>query len=432
MYNFNFFTMKHNHASKILITFLVLFQFLLNGQELEKTLPEEVGVSSERINNLTNVLQEYVNESKISGAVALIVRKNKIIYFNSVGMSDFENNKVMEKDAIFRIASQTKAIVSAGIMILQEEGKLLISDPLWNYIPEFKETKVAVPNEVGGYEIVKANRAITLRDLLTHTAGIGYGGGVAADLWKEAKIQGWYFADRNEPILETVKRMGSLPFDAQPGEQFVYGYSTDILGAVIEVVSGQTLASFLQDQILDPLDMKDTYFYLPENKKNRLATVYSSGKDGIERTLKKGTMVSQGAYVEGPKMSYSGGAGLLSTAMDYAKFLQMTLNGGTYSGKRILSRKSIELMTTNHLDKASFDKGDGTGFGLGFSVLQNLGLRGQMGSVGEYGWGGAYHSTYWVDPQEELVVVYFTQLIPAQNIDDHGKLRVQVYQAIID
>jgi len=424
--------MKINHIPRILLTFLVLFQFSLNGQELEKILPEEVGVSSERINNLTNVLQDYVNDSKISGAVALIARKNKIIYFNSVGMSDLENNKVMGKDAIFRIASQTKAIVSAGIMILQEEGKLLISDPLWKYIPEFKETKVAVPNEVGGYEIVKANRAITLRDLLTHTSGIGYGEGVAADLWKEAKIQGWYFADRNEPILETVKRMGSLPFDAQPGEKFVYGYNTDILGAVIEVVSGQTLASFLQDQILDPLDMKDTHFYLPENKKNRLATVYSSGKDGIERTSKKGTMVSQGAYVEGPRMSYSGGAGLLSTAMDYVKFLQMTLNGGTFSGKRILSRKSIELMTTNHLDKASFDKGDGTGFGLGFSVLQNLGLRGQMGSLGEYGWGGAYHSTYWVDPQEELVVVYFTQLIPAQNIDDHGKLRAQVYQAITD
>ncbi|MEK9613088.1 MAG: serine hydrolase, partial [Flavobacteriaceae bacterium] len=282
------------------------------------------------------------------------------------------------------------------------------------------------------YDIIKAKRAITLRDLLTHSAGIGYGQGVASDLWKEAKIQGWYFADRQEPILETVKRMASLPNDAQPGEKFVYGYNTDILGAVIEVVSGQTLESFLQTRILNPLGMKDTHFYLPKSKINRLATVYSSSEDGIKRTSSSGTMVSQGAYIKGPRTSYSGGAGFLSTAMDYTKFLQMVLNGGTFEGKRILSRKSIELMTTDHLGSVAFPWSGGTGFGLGFSVVKDLGDRGQMGSVGEYGWGGAYHSTYWVDPQEELVVVYFTQLIPALDIDDHGKLRTQIYQSIID
>ena len=411
---------------------LFLFSFHISAQELESASPEEVGVSSDRINRLTNVMQEYVDQNKMSGAVALVARKNKIIYYNAVGKSDLENDRIMNKDAIFRIASQTKAIVSVGIMILQEEGKLLISDPLSKFIPEFKESTVAVSSNDGNYRIVKSKREITLRDLLTHTAGIGYGQGIASDLWAEAEIQGWYFANRDEPIIETVKRMANLPNDAHPGEQFVYGYNTDILGAVIEIVSGESLASFLQTRILNPLKMMDTHFYLPKVKEDRLATVYSSTNDGIKRAPDKGTMISQGAYVNGPRKSYSGGAGFLSTAKDYAQFLQMMLNGGTYNGNRILSRKSIELMTTDHLGSVSFPWSEGTGFGLGFSIATDIGIRGQMGSLGEYGWGGAYHSSYWVDPNEELIVVYFTQLIPAQNIDDHGKLRTQVYQAIID
>ena len=415
-----------------LLILLFTYSLSLCSQELEIASAEEVGVSSDRINRLTNVMQEYVDQDKISGAVTLVARKNKIIYYNAVGKSDLENDRMMKKDAIFRIASQTKAIVSVGIMILQEEGKLLISDPLSKFIPEFKESTVAVSSDDGNYSIVKSKREITLRDLLTHTAGIGYGQGIASDLWAEAEIQGWYFANRDEPIIETVKRMANLPNDAHPGEQFVYGYNTDILGAVIEIVSGESLTSFLQTRILNPLKMIDTHFYLPKAKEDRLATVYSSTKDGIKRAPDKGTMVSQGAYVNGPRKSYSGGAGFLSTAKDYAHFLQMMLNRGTFDGNRILSRKSIELMTTDHLGSVSFLWSEGTGFGLGFSIVTDIGIRGQMGSLGEYGWGGAYHTSYWVDPNEELIVVYFTQLIPAQNIDDHGKLRTQVYQAIID
>ena len=414
-----------------LLSFFFL-QFILIGQELIPTLPENVGVSSERINNLNSVLQNYVDDNSISGAVALVARKNKIVFFDAVGKSDIEKNKVMEKDAIFRIASQSKAIISVGVMILQEQGRLLISDELGDYIPEFKKTNVEELNKEGGYEIVDAKRPITIRDLLTHTSGIGYGYGLSKDLWEEAKIQGWYFADRNEPILETVKRIASLPFEAHPGEKFVYGYNTDILGAVIEVISGQSLETFLQNRILTPLGMNDTHFYLPKSKVSRLATVYSSGDYGIVKAPVDGTMVSQGAYVKGPRKSFSGGAGFLSTALDYAKFLQMMLNGGKFDGKRIISRKSIELMTTDHLDQATFEWTKGTGFGLGFSVLTNLGLRGEYGTLGEYGWGGAYHSSYWVDPKEELLVVYLTQLIPAKKINDHGKLRAQVYQSLVD
>ena len=414
-----------------LLSFFFL-QFILTGQELIPTLPENVGVSSERINNLNSVLQNYVDDNSISGAVALVARKNKIVFFDAVGKSDIEKNKVMEKDAIFRIASQSKAIISVGVMILQEQGRLLISDELGDYIPEFKKTNVEEFNKEGDYEIVDAKRPITIRDLLTHTSGIGYGYGLSKDLWEKAKIQGWYFADRNEPILETVKRIASLPFEAHPGEKFVYGYNTDILGAVIEVISGQSLETFLQNRILTPLGMNDTHFYLPKSKVSRLATVYSSGDYGIVKAPVDGTMVSQGAYVKGPRKSFSGGAGFLSTALDYAKFLQMMLNGGKFDGKRIISRKSIELMTTDHLDQATFEWTKGTGFGLGFSVLTNLGLRGEYGTLGEYGWGGAYHSTYWVDPKEELLVVYLTQLIPAKKINDHGKLRAQVYQSLVD
>ncbi|WP_222983298.1 serine hydrolase domain-containing protein [Flagellimonas meishanensis] len=420
-----------NHGHIILfLTFL--FHIALIGQDLAKVSAEQVGISPERLEFLTKTLQDYANKGELSGGVALVARKGKLVYLESFGKNDLENNVPMTENSIFRIASQTKAIVSVGVMILQEEGKLLITDPVGKYLSAFMETKVAVKEEGDSYTIVKAERPITIRDLLTHTSGVSYGSGIAQDLWKEAKIQGWYFADRDEPIQATVNRMAGLPFDAQPGEQFVYGYSTDILGALIEVVSGEPLDVFLEKNVLGPLGMSDTHFYLPVEKKDRLAVVYSATENGLERASNPGGMVGQGAYVDGPKKSFSGGAGLLSTAMDYAKFLQMMLNKGTFNGKRIISPKTVELMTVNHLRDIKYPWGEGTGFGLGFATTENLGSRGVLGSEGEYGWGGAYHSTYWVDPIEELIVAYFTQLIPAVNIDDHGKLRALVYQALMD
>lgn len=413
----------------ILIILFVSLQ--LNAQQLTKAEPETVGMSSDRLMNLTRTFEQYIIEGQLPGTVTLVARKGRIVYYKAQGMSDIGAKVPMKEDAIFRIASQTKALISVGIMILQERGKLLISDPLSKYIPEFKKTTVAVKTD-SGYDIVDANREITLRDLLTHSAGIGYGQGIAADRWQEAGIQGWYFANREEPILETVKRMAVLPNDAQPGEQFVYGYNTDILGAVIELASGTALDVFIQQNILTPLGMSDTQFYLPESKAGRLATVYSFEDQKLNRAPEPGGMVGQGAYVKGPRKSFSGGAGLLSTAMDYARFLQMMLNKGEYNGHRILSRKSVELMTVNNLDEASFPWSKGTGFGLGFSILQDLGMRGSLGSEGEYGWGGAYHSTYWVDPVEDLIVVYFTQVIPISGVDDHDKLRALIYQSIID
>ncbi len=391
--------------------------------------PEEVGVSAARLARLTTTLDGYVDAGLLPGGVILVARGGQVVLHHAFGHRDREARAPMTTDALFRIASQTKALVSVAILMLQEDGKLLISDPVSKYLPAFAATTVAVPRSGGGYDVVPAKRSITLRDLLTHTAGIGYGNGVAADRWAAAGIQGWYFAHRDEPIRATVDRMASLPMDAQPGEKFVYGYATDILGAVVEVVSGLTLDAFLRSQILEPLGMEDTAFYVPPEKAARLATVYSLPQGGTLARAPEGSgMQAQGEYADGPRVSYSGGAGLVSTASDYARLLQMLLNGGTLDGVRLLSPSSVGLMTTDHIGEVYGVPG--VGFGLGFSVVKDLGARGTPGSVGEFGWGGAYHSTYWVDPAQELVVVYLTQVIPAAGLDDFGKVRALVYQAL--
>ena len=422
----------HFKNTRVLLVWVWLGIALQAGaQGLVPARPEEVDLSPERLERLTGAFQGYVEKGKLPGAVVLVARHGKIAYLRSFGWRDKESQASMREDAIFRIASQSKAVVSVAVMMLQEQGALLLSDPVGKYLPEFLKTSVAVPKEGNGYDVVQARRPITIRDLLTHTAGIGYGSGVAKERWKEAKIQGWYFADRDEPIGATVSRMAALPFDAQPGERWVYGYNTDILSALVERVSGMSLDEFLRTRIFQPLGMMDTCFYLPAAKRDRLTTVYSATHSGgIERAPDPGGMVGQGAYLNGPRKSFSGGAGLLSTATDYARFVQMMLNGGALDQTRILSRKTVELMTTNHT--GSFYGMPGQGFGLGFSVVTDLGARGQPGSLGEFGGGGAYHSSFWADPSEDLVVVYFTQLIPAADVDDHGKLRALVYQAIAD
>jgi CubicO group peptidase (beta-lactamase class C family) len=392
--------------------------------------PDSVGMSASRLALLDSNLQRYVDEAKLAGQVYVLMRRGEVVAHEANGMQDIEDGVPMSTDTLFRIASQTKAITSLGIMMLQERGLLDINAPLSRYLPEWKEMQVAVANNSGGYTLEPARREITLRHLLTHTGGMSYGNGVAASAWAQASIQGWYFADREEPVRDTIARMASLPLDAHPGEQWIYGYNTDILGAVIEQVSGQDLASFFATEIFAPLGMNDTHFYLPANKRGRLATVYRPADGGVEAIPETNGMQSQGLYDEGPRQSFSGGAGLLSTASDYAKFLQMTLNGGELNGTRLVSRKTIELMTTDHLGDIAFQPGQG--FGLGFSIATDLGLRGTLGSEGEYAWGGAYHSVYWVDPVEDLLVVYLTQIIPATNLDDHTTLRNGVYQAIVD
>ena len=414
----------------LLICWLAFCAVAAFAEPLERAAPESLGFSEQRLERLSESLQAYVDDGRIAGSVTLVARRGRIAYLESFGDRDVEARSEMRDDTIFRIASQTKAIVSTAVMLLQEEGKLLIEDPVGKHMPEFEGTTVAVPRDSGGFDVVPAEQPITIRHLLTHTSGFDYGTGPAADLWREAGIQGYYFADRDDPIGDTVARMAKLPASAHPGERWIYGYSTDILGALVERVSGTPLDEFLDERLFEPLGMTDTHFYLPAAKRDRLAAVYGMREGKLTRAPDGGGAAGQGTYVDGPRKSFSGGAGLLSTAGDYARFLQMLLGGGELDGRRILSPKTVELMTVDHLGDVAFRPGQG--FGLGFSILEDVGARGTPGSAGEYGWGGAYHSTYWVDPVEELVVVHLTQLIPTGDIDDFAKVRALLYQALVE
>jgi CubicO group peptidase (beta-lactamase class C family) len=400
---------------------------VLQAASLPKARPSEVGLSEERLGRLTQVMQSYINEGKIAGMVTLIARNGRVAYLHPFGKLAL-NGAPMPADGIFRIASQTKAITSVAVMILQEEGKILIDDPVARYIPEFANTRVAVPSEDKkgkGYTTVPAKRRITIRDLLTHTAGVSYGDGLAEAEYLAAGIQGWYLADKAQPIGAIIRKLTTLPFDAQPGERWVYGYNTDILGYLVEVVSGMTLADFFEKNITGPLGMKDTCFFLPEEKINRFTSVYGVDDKG---GLKLEEDARDNFYVKGPRACYAGGAGLLSTAEDYARFLLMLEGGGKLGGMRILSPNTVELMTVDHVG----DLYNPGGFGLGFWVTERLGRNGQPGSVDSFGWGGAYHTTYWVDPAEKLVAVLMTQLMPAGNSDLHDKFRTMVYQSIVE
>ncbi len=398
--------------------------------ELPRARPEIVGLSSARLERLSSVMQRYVDEGRLGGAVALVARGGKVAYLQAFGRIDPATAAPMPIDAVFRIASQTKAVTSVAVMILFEEGRILLGDPVSKYIPEFTKTTVAVPGtskKGPGYKIVPAKRPITVRDLLTHSAGISYGDGPAKDLYRAAGLQGWFLADRPEPVGAYMKKLAGLPFDAQPGEKFVYGYNADILGYLVEVVSGMSLADFVAKRITGPLAMADTSFFLPEEKAGRLAAVCGIGQDGKAGPVDDPREI---AYLKGPRTCYAGGAGLLSTAEDYARFLLMLQSGGEWGGVHILSPKSVELMTVDHLGPVYTSPGQG--FGLGFWVTKELGRNGDPGSVGAFGWGGAYHTTYWVDPAEKLVAVFMTQLMPATGSDTHAKFKALVYQSIVE
>jgi CubicO group peptidase (beta-lactamase class C family) len=401
--------------------------------------PESVGLSAGRLQRLHAAMQRYVDEGKVAGIVTYVARNGRVADLQAFGSADVEAGRPMRTDTIFRVASQTKALTSVAVMMLAEEGRIGLADPLSRFFPAFQKTTVALPPPAGAVagspvSVVPAKREITIHDLLTHTAGISYGNGPAAAVWKAAGIQGWYFADRSEPVSAVVERMAALPMDAQPGERFVYGYSADILGAVVEKVSGLSLAEFFEKRITGPLGLADTQFYLPPAQKDRLAAVYAAKDGRIERATDPKT--GQGAYVEGPRVAYSGGAGLVSTARDYGRFLQMLLNGGELDGVRLLGPKTVEVMTVNHvghrLEEAWADRA-GQGFGLGFQVVEDLGKASQYGhgSPGAFGWGGAYHTTYWVDPKEKLVALLMTQLLPAGDSDLQPKFRALVYQSIV-
>jgi CubicO group peptidase (beta-lactamase class C family) len=394
--------------------------------------PVPAGFSAARLARVDQMLQSYVDGGLIPGAVALVLRDGRPAYQKAVGWADKEAGRRMALSTVFRIASQTKALTSVGVLSLLEEGKLSLSDPVSRFIPAFGKTTVSVRGE-NGVTVVPARRPITIRDLLTHTAGISYG--VQPDVASQYEARGlgpaagfgWYLADKDEQVCAPIERLATLPFVAQPGEAWVYGYNTDVLGCVIERVSGQPLDEFIRVRITEPLHMRDTSFFLAPEKRDRLAAVYASGSDGKAVRAENGAR-GQGSYVEGPRKSFAGGAGLLSTARDYGRFLEMIRGGGALDGIRILAPHSVELMTTNQV--GTLHSSTGLGFGLGFETTDRYGANG-MDSVGSYGWGGAYGTVYRVDPRERMVTILMLQLLP-NTTDIREKFPAMVYQALVE
>jgi CubicO group peptidase (beta-lactamase class C family) len=397
--------------------------------------PEAAGFSSQRLNRIDTVLKEYVDQGRMNGAVAMIVHDGKIAYYKSFGYNDVDTKTPLPKDDIFRIASQTKAITSVAIMMLYEEGKFMLDDPVSEFIPEFKHPRVLDKYNKADttYTTVPAKREITIRDLLTHTSGIGYaqvGSPEANAIYAKAGIVGGIGVDKII-LADKMKLLGHMPLFHQPGEKWTYGLNIDLLGYLVEVVSGMNLNDFFRKRIFEPLGMKDTYFYLPKEKYNRLAMLYtedSATKKAVK--MKEKINVSGDMYRDYPKMQgtyYSGGGGLSSTIYDYAIFLQMLLNGGEYNGKRLLSRNSVRMMTMNQI--GDLNRGPNK-FGLGFGITTEKGSAVLPTQEGTFEWGGMFGTTYWVDPKEKLIGLIYRNIWPTSWGNLGNLYKVLVYQAM--
>lgn len=388
------------------------------------------GLAPDRVAVIDSGLQRYVDDNRVAGIVALVLQDGRPVYEQAFGWADKEAGRPMTTDTVFRIASQTKALTSVAIMQLIEKGRLSLSRRAGDFIPTFAKTTVATGKKGTTLITEPARRPITIRDLLTHTAGVSYGTeALVADLYKAKGLgpaagAGWYTADKDEPVCTTMERLGTLPFVAQPGEKWVYGYNTDVLGCIVEKVSGLPLDEYLRTRITALLGMKDTQFFLPPAERGRLSAVYASQDAGYVRAPEGPR--GQGHYVDGPRRNFAGGAGLLSTARDYARFLEAIRLGGTLDGVRLLSPRSVRLMATNQV--GTLHSTTGLGFGLGFETTDRYGAGG-MQTEGSFGWGGAYGSTYRIDPQEKLVMVLMLQLLP-NGSDIRDAFPNLIYQAL--
>ena len=391
------------------------------------------GVIVERLGRIDSAINAEIEAGDIAGAVALIVKNGEVVYHKSFGLADIESGVPMQTDSIFRIASMTKAITSVAAMVLYEQGRFQLNDPVAKFLPEFAQMSVisGVDEEGNVTATVPATRPIKIIDLMTHASGIGYP-------FIPSKVQKSYrdagvidgLTVKDLKLASQMKVLATQPLLFEPGSAFAYGLSTDVLGYLVEVVSGKSLDQFLREEILEPLGMNDTYFYLPEDKSGRLVTLYNEVADvGLVAHEGSGTdlEVNDVLYpVIGAKTYFSGGAGLSSTARDYARFLQMLLNDGKLDGVRILGRKSVELMRTGRVD---WDGDDVPDFGLGFAVVSDLGRNGELASPGAYAWGGAFDTSYWIDPHEDLIGVYMSQARPTSS-DLGARFKTLVYQAL--
>lgn len=434
--------MLTNRLSKALFTFaFVASSSAIFSADLDKAAPDSVGLSAARLARVDAALKPYIDNKQLAGAVVAIARKNKTVYMKSFGAADIDSNKAMTNNAIFRIASMTKPVTSVAVMMLYEEGKFLLDDPIAKFIPEFKEPKVLMADGT----TVPAKREITIRDLLRHTSGISYRfwGKPVAEVYEKAGIFDG-LAPTEGTIADMTKRIAAQPLHSQPGEAFEYGLNTDVLGYLVELISGMPLDRFFKERIFNPLKMPDTQFYVSDAQRNRVVSLYTPGeKGGLAKSpdapTRWGQLIFSPAVPYGTQRTYfSGGGGLTSTAGDYLRFTQMFLNGGQLDGKRLLSRKSVELMAMNHIGDISVwtyvppgAAGNlGDKFGLGFGVRSDVGMN-ELGSTGEYMWAGIFNTRFWIDPKEKLAIVMMGQIIP-RNPDIEAKVHAAVYQAIQD
>lgn len=412
----------------------------LPAQPLSATPPGAVGLSAERLTRLDALTERLVAQGEIAGAVLLVARRGHVAHFSSYGHLDREAGVVMPKDAIFRICSMSKPITSVAVMMLYEEGHFLLDDPVARFLPEFEALQVLVPAAEGAAQQgrVAAAGPITIRHLLTHTSGISYrffGLPIIADLYAGAGITDG-LAETELDLAENVRRIAAQPLLHHPGERFSYGLNTDVLGRLVEVVAGVSFGEFLRARIFEPLGMPDTGFLVPEPKLGRLASIYRTDRGGGLQKLPEGPLeeehvVFSSTYPHrGPRRYQSGGAGLVSTAIDYARFAQMLLNGGELDGTRLLSRKTVELMTANHI--TGVDEPPEHGFGLGLGLSLDPGRTGQIPSEGSWIWGGFYTTRFWVDPAEEMVGVIMTQTYPYDSGEVLERFQALAYQAIAD
>ena len=426
-------TGRNRKLIPVLLGFVVLNLIAL-AQDIPAAKPETVGLSSDRLERIATAVQHNIDDKRIAGAVTLVVRHGKVAWFKAQGMADREAAKPMPADAMFRICSMTKPITSVAVMMLYEDGKFLLDDPVSKYLPEFKNAKVLVKPASGATYTIPAAKEITIRDLLRHTSGITY-------QWNDDLGAMYEKADVASGLLQydgtigdSVKHLAALPLLFNPGDRFEYSLGVDVLGRLIEVVSGKPLDEFFRTRIFEPIGMKDSYFFPPDNKLNRLATAYTYYPEkGLNRfpdtPIREGNFVYSADYPSrGPKKLFSGGAGLVSTAMDYARFCQMMLDDGKVGNTRLLSRKSVELMTHDQLGKISADMG----FGLGFGVDGVKAPLSELGSAGSYNWGGFFYTGFSIDPKEQMIVVFMAQLHPTGDLTLDRQVHELAYQAIND
>jgi CubicO group peptidase (beta-lactamase class C family) len=405
--------------------------------------PEQVGLSAARLDRVGKWMHRWVDSGRLAGMVTVVMRRGELAFAETAGKADLERNRPMRPDSIFRIYSMTKPLTSTAIMMLYEEGRFQLDDPISKFIPGFANPRVYAGGSRGKIDSVPAEREINFRDLLTHTSGLTYGfmESNPVDALYRAK-DGVDFQTADTSLKQVVEKLATFPLIAQPGKAWNYSVATDVLGCLVEVISGLPSQVYLKDKVLSPLGMVDTDFHVPADKHERFAANYQAGPSNANGAGKLELIDDPGKsrYLN-PRKVNSGGGGLVSTASDYLRFCKFMLNKGELDGVRLLGRKTVELMTMNHLKGDMADMGMprfsestyyGIGFGLGFSVMIDPAKAHILGTRGEYAWGGAASTAFWCDPQEDMAVVMLTQLMPSSTYPIRRELRVLTYQAIVD